>query len=153
MKKILLIIAISLFTLIPAFAHDSDGMSGFNFGIAANFNKKGIGYEVEQEFTVVLLNTGLQLKIQDGLKPETSMFIGMGLVNLIQIQYGTNFNQNMLRIKSMIPLNFKYVPLWTSEARNTWLGRTSVSLNYTKNYENANLNSFSIGICYLLTTL
>lgn len=148
MKKILLIITISLFTLKPALAHDPSGMAGFNLGAGTFFDDTGVGYTTEFNATLIILNADILLKLKPCEKPDKSIYLGTGFANVLQIQYGTNFSQNLLRFKTIIPFKSDGRPLWSTSSRDTFWGKVSLNINYTFNLDDDKLSNFGLGLYF-----
>lgn len=154
MKTLIALLIACLILIIPLKAqkYDFSATAGITAGSTMYFNEYGKGLSTEYNLTFHFLNFGGNIQFQDEIKPKYNLYIGLGLWSLLQLQYGTDFTANKLRIQSFLPLLSEHLILWntTKYRYDDWSDRINLHLFYEKNYSDSKMSNFGLGFQFLI---
>ena len=148
MKKVILIFqTLILLNFNLVLCHTPSRDIGITLGNDFFYNSKNIGISPELSITAIILNASTSIQIQDYKKPVYCLFLGIGLFNILQVQYGFS-NQNKIRFRIELPLLSDF-PLWKKEPK-IWTDRLNFKFQYEINFDDTEMNHIGLGVSYLL---
>ncbi len=146
MKK-LFIIALLFLSIQKIFCHTpvKDVVIMVGGQIISNVNY--IGLAPELSVTALVFNAGLAFQFKKSYLPDNTVYLGMGLLNLLQIQYGFS-NENKIRLRSELPV-LSGSPIFKKNFDN-WRDKLNLILTYEFNLKKSYLNQIGIGLSYAI---
>lgn len=153
MKRLIALLIACLILIIPLKAHGNTTSGGLTVGSSILFNEYGKGLSTEYNLTFPLLfNFGGNIQFQDAIKPKYNLYIGIGLLNLLQLQYGTDFSASKLRIQSFFPILSESRIVWEDydNRYKHWYTRINLHLFYENNFSDSKMSNFGFGIQFLI---
>ena len=146
MKK-LFIIALLFLSIQKIFCHTpvKDVVIMVGGQIISNVNY--IGLAPELSVTALVFNAGLAFQFKKSYLPDNTVYLGMGLLNLLQIQYGFS-NENKIRLCSELPV-LSGSPIFKKNFDN-WRDKLNLILTYEFNLKKSYLNQIGIGLSYAI---
>lgn len=150
MKRLILIMFVFLSFKPDLYSDPSDEliysyMACMTSGVQADFSNKmgNITFSFDNNLTLLLLNLGINYKFQH----STNFFVGIGLGNIIQLQYGFPLvgKENLFRLRSDFPL-----VIFTNE-KNSFLNYTHLGFYYINSDKKIHFNenygiTFSVNV-------
>ena len=155
MNTLIALLIVCTISIIPAQSHMTDlivDRSGvlISTGSSILFNDIGTAGSAELNLTMQLLNIGGNIQLQDKIPPKYNLYIGLGIEEILQFQYGTDFFYKKLRIQSIFPLSSSGYT-FHKEIRDTpWYNRINLHLFYEKNYTDSKMSNFGLGFQFLI---
>lgn len=118
-------------------AHDITKPLNFSAASGLCFNSLGISSLTELDFTLLIFNGGATIQLQEARIPLHSFYFGIGLFNLVQLQYGRS-SDHKFRIKYDL-LILSDSPIWKINPKAK-KDKLALNLNYELNFNQSNLN-------------
>jgi hypothetical protein len=155
--KILIIIVIFAFKVDFIYADDSiygnppyqeDCYYGITLGTNFLINNYDFGFSPNIDIIYCIFNFSSNIYFQKNNNPSYNFYTGIGLVNLLQVQYGTNFSDNRIKINSILPILSPNWYFW--EFKRKWYHRLNLQFHYEINLNSSRLNNFGVGISFLI---
>jgi hypothetical protein len=117
------------------------------FGSDILLSVNSMGLSPEMSITALFLNTAASIQYRNTAEPVYSLYLGIGLFNILELQYGYS-GYNKIRFRTELPMLSSF-PLWKNEPE-TWQDRINLKLQYEINLDNPPLNTFGFGVSYLV---
>ena len=127
-------------------------ITGFTVGSDCIWNSKTYGLSPDINITLLIFNFAASSNLIKDKSPSNNVYFGVGLINFLQLQFGTNFSDKRLRVRTILPIFSKLSFTWRNDPIE-WFERINLQLHYEKNYTNTELTNFGIGVSILLYSL
>ncbi len=152
MKTLIALLLACWISIIPLMANDISPSVGITAGPSILFNENGKGLSTEYNLTFMMLDLGGNIQFQDAIKPKYNLYIGLGYLSLLQLQYGTDFSVSKLRIQSFLPILSESRIFWEGfdNRYKHWYNRINLHLFYEKNYSDSKMSNFGLGFQFLI---
>lgn len=127
--------------------HSAIKYYGLSCGSSACINNIGTSFMPEVNVTATIINAGTSILFQSNFQPAYTLYIGLGLSNLVQFQCGFS-NQIKFRIRLELPVLSDF-PIWKISPKS-WEDRLNLLIQYQWVPKQSVINHLGFGISYLL---
>lgn len=117
-------------------------------GNSLYLNGNGLGTSPELNVNMFLFSAGTSVQYQYEIKPIYNVYLGIGLANILQIQYGYS-GDNKLRVKTEYPVFSNSDPMW-DPVLDGWEDRLSLLINIEANFNNMKYTHLGVGFTYVV---
>ncbi len=154
MKNFFIMLLIFLIiNFINVYSH-SDWPKTVSLTLGANtlFNTNSVGISPDLNYTFVIFNSSFDVEFFNKLSPSYKLYLGMGYVNLLQIQFGTNFSDKFYRFRTVLPIFTEKFGQWTNQNTDKfkWYEKISLQVHFENSLTNSMLYTFGFGLSYLI---
>ena len=125
---------------------------GITLGANTLMNSESVGISPDLNFTYTIINSSFDIEFFNKVSPSYKLYWGIGIVNILQIQFGTSFNNIFYRFRTILPLISDKFGQWTNQSIETfkWYEKINLQVHFENSFINSKLYTYGIGLSYLI---